>query len=244
MTRLAFSSAASGFLALVLAAGASADTLVGVHSGAADPVTEGWVQDLAGPGTSSGPADDGGTAAWVITDGSQAGGSANWYRWTPDPAHLAAALSSGWRVRAVLRVTNANGAGETQFFGFLTGSVAFQVHLKAEAGGDVTARLLEGYPPFSGPTFTAVGGGYHTFELVSDGASGTASFLIDGSTVHTGYDGLPFGSAGGGARFGCGTSEATGVVFVSSVEFSIASDAVSVGAPEDLAWSRVKGLHR
>jgi hypothetical protein len=183
---------------LVLLSGTvSAAVLVGSHVGDTDPTTEGWTPDLAGPGTSAGPTNDAGIPVWSIADSSSALESARWYRQPLTPADLATALTSGWRVRAELRVENAAGQGETQFFGFVTGSVAFQVHLRAEANGDATARVVEGYPPFTGPTFVVPGGASsnHRYELVSDGASGTAAFVIDGVEIHSGYDGLPFGSA-------------------------------------------------
>ena len=229
----------------IISSVASAETLVGSHSGATDPVAQGWIEDLAGTGTFAGGVNDGGTPAWVVTDASTAVGSARWYRWELPPGHLAEALSTGWRVRADLRVANGTGAsaGQTQFFGFVTGSVAFQVHLRADSTG-VTARLLEGYPPFSGPTYFVAGLGYHTYELASDGVSGTASLSIDGNEVHTGYDGLPFGSSNG-ARFGCATSEVTGTVYASSVELWLASDAVAVGDHvEPSGWGRIKTLFR
>lgn len=226
---------------------AAADVLIGSHSGDADPAAEGWLLDLAGVGTSSGPTDDGGTPVWTIVDTSTEVGSALWYRIPLTPGDLSTALSSGWRVRTELRVENATGAGETQFFGFLTGSVALQAHLKAEPNGDATIRLVEGFPPFSGPTFTVPGGAvaYHSYELVSDGVSGTASLLIDDTEVYTGYDGFPFGSANG-ARFGCGTSTATGTVHVKSVEFRIASTETAVYFPavQSASWGRVKATFR
>ena len=232
---------------LAVSTAVAAEVLVGSHAGDADPTTEGWLLDLAGVGTTSGPTNDAGTAVWTIEDTSTALGSAHWYRRQLEPADLTTALSSGWRVRTELRVENAAGEGETQFFGFLSGAVAFQAHLKAESNGDATIRLVEGFPPFSGPTFVVPGGAlaYHSYEMASDGASGTASLLIDGGLVHTGYDGFPFGAVNG-ARFGCGTSPATGTIHVKSVEFRVgAAGAVSANAAvESAAWGRVKATFR
>lgn len=236
----------TAFCLLAATSSSAAETLIGAHTGDADPTTEGWSLDFEGPGCTAGPQNDAGTAVWTIVDDSTELNSALWYRKQLDPADLTVALSSGWRVRVELRVENAPGAGETQFFGFLSGSTAFQVHLNAEANGDATVRVVEGYPPFSGPTFVVPGGAsaYHSYELSSDGTSGLASFSIDDVVVHTGYDGFPFGAANG-ARFGCGTSAATGTNHVRSVQFWIASSAVSA-TPQvrSATWGEVKAGYR
>jgi len=238
---------AATLFALSVPALASAETLAGAHSGDADPISEDWNLDFAGPGASSGPTNDGGILVWSIHDTLETLNSALWYRFQLAPADLAVALASGWRIRAEARAENDPGHGETQFFGFVTGSVAFQVQLRAETNGDMTVRLLEGFPPFSGPTFVVSGGAltYHAYDLASDGASGTASLSIDDVEVHSGYEGVPHGSANG-ARFGCSTSEATGTIHMKSIELWIASQgAVSVGSGvESDTWGRVKSVFR
>ncbi|GJM44278.1 MAG: hypothetical protein DHS20C21_11200 [Gemmatimonadota bacterium] len=228
---------------LLAASAAPAETLMGSHVGSADPGTEGWTLDLAGVGATSGPLNDGGTPVWFVEDTSTEINSALWYRWQLAPDDLTTALSSGWRVRTELRAANSSGGGESQFFGFLTGSVAFQAHFRAETNGDLTVRLVEGFPPFSGPTYVVAGGAltYHSYELISDGISGTASLWIDGIETHTGYDGLAFGGTNG-ARFGCGTSGATGTVYVKSVDVWIA-DSVPVSVSpsfETAGWGELK----
>jgi hypothetical protein len=228
--------------ALLSATAAPAETLVAAHAGSADPVTEGWMLDFPGVSTTSGPLNDGGTPVWFIDDASLDLNSARWYRVQLAPAQLTAANASGWRLRLELRPLNAAGQGETQFFGFLSGAVAFQIHFNAETNGDVTVRVVESYPPFAGPTYTIPGGAlaYHVYELRSDGASGTASLWIDDVLVHSGYDGFPY-AVPNGARWGCGTSAAVGTVYVKSVEFWIADVAVSVDtAVEAASWGRVK----
>jgi len=228
--------------ALLAAAAAPAETLVAMHAGSSDPVTEGWMLDYSGVSTSSGPLNDGGTPVWFIDDASLDLNSARWYRVQLSPAQLTAANASGWRMRLELRVLNAAGQGETQFFGFLSGTTAFQIHFNAETNGDMTVRVVESYPPFAGPTYTVPGGAqtYHAYELRSDGASGTASLYIDDVLVHAAYDGFPY-AVPNGARWGCGTSAAMGTVYVKAVEFWIADGAVSVGAEMEAAsWGRVK----
>ena len=104
------------------------------------------------------------------------------------------------------------------------GTTGWHIHFGAEADGDVIAMLMLDCQLFTATGIPVVVDGgtseFHTYEIAYDPDSATASLLVDGVSVHSGWGGCPF-AVDPGVFWGAGTTEAEGSAAYSAVQFSI-----------------------
>lgn len=164
------------------------------HSGATDPLTEGF--SILTPGeVEHGPMlDDQGFDAWSIQDGHNADFSS--YRYQLLPEEEVAASIHGWVLSGTMRFLEFGVAR----LAFMTGSEDFSFYLTLDDKGDITLARQQV------PLYTLSGGGtdYHEYALVYDPIDATAILWIDGSIRGTNIGAVPslsppiviFGSGG------------------------------------------------
>lgn len=204
----------------------------GTSGVAPDPAAEGWAAGLptadganfASLGLS--PEGNSGWNAWRMLDNSSSGGQfLTWTRNFTEQEHIEA-YEKGWNLRARLRVAdpvagNAGGNSVLLLYGnnaLAPAGVArrFILFLDVNAGGALVASLA------GGPTVTLAGvdaAKYHVHEFEFDGASKTASYLVDGAVKASGYAGT--GSTFNGVQWGTGSSGGRGDGYWNEVRFSI-----------------------
>lgn len=187
MVRAAHAGLTSALALLISTSHASALTLL--HSGSADPTTEGWTPfTSANTLTSAGPVTNDlgiGIDAWQVDDTSAAFDTLRYYTQAISPADVAAGAAAGWRLSIQLRIVDTpDELVSVSGFG-LAGTISglyrdatrdWYLGFASTAAGDPIARLP------GGSTFTMTGGGsgYHLYELVFDPSAGSADFFIDG----------------------------------------------------------------
>jgi hypothetical protein len=153
--------------------------IVGQHSGAADPASEGWTQLAVGTSVATGPVvgDSGGFDAWSVNDTSTTDSRA--YRHALSFADTQQALSQGFIERARLRVvgapTTTNGSVALTV---LTSLLGFDIKIGCEADGDPILKLQNDSGTTS-LTAQGAGGGYHLFELTYNPATQLADLRLD-----------------------------------------------------------------
>jgi hypothetical protein len=147
--------------------------------GNTNPSTAGFIA-VGGPG--GGPVSDNGVDAWQVIGG--AGGDG--YGYALLEAEKVAAYSNGWRLTAVARVLNGNGFANVDFG---NGRRRFDINLIKTGDGNTLVRLNNSVPPGPSPEYTVQGTDYHTYELVFDPTTQTATLFIDGVPRLTGYAG-------------------------------------------------------
>ncbi len=209
-----------------------ADYRAGAVGAAPDPATQGWVAGLpTADGAnfqSLGLSPDGasGWNAWRMLDNSSSAGQfLTWNRAFTEQEHLEA-YDKGWNLRARLRAAdpvagNAGGNAVVLLYGNNSQAPAgtarrFILFLDVNAAGSLVASLA------GGPTVTLAGvdaARYHVHEFEFDGASKTASYLVDGVVKATGYAGT--GANFNGLQWGTGSSSGRGDGYWNEVRFSI-----------------------
>jgi hypothetical protein len=196
------------------------------HEAARPPASEGWNGGNPGVGTSAGPLDDAGTAAWFVRDASTAGGSTLTYVQTPSSAQISAAGTAGWVLAVRLRVVDPGPAADpvdfSVFAEYADGTRRYNLRFGAGAGGvdPVVAVGTLGTHTVADPA-----GGYHRYELAFDPAAGSATLYVDGiPTSITGYAGEDAGPAGTRVTWGAGQSNTTGEANYALVEWGTPRD--------------------
>lgn len=195
------------------------------HSGATDPATEGWVGTF-GPGVTEGPFTPGGppASAWFIQDASNVSGSVGIYNQGLSFAQEALLAQNGWTMRVCLKATDL-GSPLSIVYGYNSSNRRYDMWFS----GNGSVTLMTSRPPtcpIGGLTFSASTAAtchapdFHLFELVFDPSSQTADLFINGTLVHTGYDGHGIGlSQFPGVAWGAGSSCADGWAAFRLVEF-------------------------
>ncbi|MFO0875176.1 MAG: hypothetical protein U0575_14560 [Phycisphaerales bacterium] len=220
--------------ALACTTAAHAAVTVFAHSGASDPVDEGWMLSGPGPFTTVGPAVVGSPpiGVWRIDDPSNGGDSAAVYSRTLLPCHDMIASASGWSLRTCLRVVDAPGT-ESIWVGYNTLSRRYDMWFSCDAAGQTTVKLMTTYGAcvIGGPTATTGDGldcgtaGFHEFDLRFDAGAGSADLFIDGVEVVSNYLGHTIGlSQVPGIGWGAGSSCGNGSGEFHTVEFVIDAD--------------------
>jgi hypothetical protein len=180
-------------LALFLARPATPQTLY-LHSGAVNPVSEGWQADVSTPRFVGFGMDDGGIPAWVVRDSI---GTPSAYRtYQVDPtAHANAIEVNGWTFRCLLRipVVNTNLNGVVSFFFKSDSGKGYAFVFGTRANGDpyvgLTPDPLLGAVPR--PEFTIPGGAglYHLYDFVYHPQTQRVDVLVDGVLISAQYAG-------------------------------------------------------
>jgi len=157
------------------------------HSGATNPISEGWHRGPNGGGVSESPiVDDEGFDAWIIDDNS--GGGDLEYQLYPSASEHAAAFSQGWKYTARVKVAEVpDSADRGCFLGYGTDAVRFYIDLGTEADGDPILRLLG--PPDMVFVGDGLGPGYHLYEMQYDPATTLATVSVDGIQLTDSYGG-------------------------------------------------------
>ncbi|HKY32479.1 MAG TPA: FG-GAP-like repeat-containing protein [Candidatus Polarisedimenticolia bacterium] len=219
---------------------ARAGTVVHSHSGAGDPLSEGWgitAGDTASPGTLGSGVDvmeagpltpdaTGGLDAWGIDN--PAGSGRLRYEVVP------AAAPPAWTLRARIRV-----AVESDALSGSSKPVDASIVLEYCSGpGGNRYGLIWGADAMGNPIVEMFGNGtrytipggnaYHVYELTS-----TGELYIDGALLHSGYAGFAAGTVGRRVNFGDGSSAALARSHWALVEWEAGSQTCSDGIDND-----------
>jgi len=206
------------------------------HTGANDPLTEGWLEAIVFVQTSVGPVlDDQGSGfdAWFVDDNGTAGGDAGFYEGPLTAGEVASGESGGWTLSARLRSVDvpdpapgapAVGEDAAPFVSYRDGVTTWQLHFQTEDTGDLTIYLGTDFIVPAGLTHTIVGGApdYHLYELVFDPGTGLATLSVDGAEVIADFPGAPFAQPTPRIAWGSGTSGSTGQGNFNLVRFELA----------------------
>jgi hypothetical protein len=159
-----------------------AATLARERTGLANPTTVGFVSN--GSPVGSPVSNDGGSGldAWQVAGSSGGDG----YNSVLTEQEKAAAYARGWRLTATIRAVSGSGFANVAFG---PGRKRFDINLVKTAGGDTLVRLNTSITPLAGLEYLIAGTAYHTYELVFDPSSQTATLLVDGVVRLTGYAG-------------------------------------------------------
>lgn len=239
--------AAAGLAALLLPAMAGATTVM-LHSGAVNPVSEGWTNYTGtGGATTAGPVlNDLGTGldAWAIDDNSSGTDTGLYYYQNTSAAVIAEGNTAGWRLSMSVRVVNTPDAlVSIGGFGLASavsgmyrdGSRDWYLGIGSQADGDPIVRMP------GGATFNLEGGGsgYHFYELVYNPAVTSAKLYIDGIERASGL----VGAANTQTRvvFGATTSPDAGQGNYSLVRFATSQAAVVPVPPALLLFGSALG---
>ena len=197
------------------------------HSGANDPLTEGWSQEGSGVDVTTGQIlnDLGsGIDSWFVRDPSTVLGSSIQYSQTPTVATNTLAAQSGWKLTANLRLVESNvGAVNGMFVDYRNGKTSYLMSFDRESDGDPTVALG------GGGSFTLQGvgdGDYHLYELIFKPAFASADLLVDGVEVLSGHVGQP--STLNRVNWGAAGSDATGRGHFNSVKFETIPDLITI----------------
>jgi len=183
-------------LAFLLAGPASAN-VIAVHTGAADPTSEGFVFSNTGTPVLS----DLGFDAWQYAG---CGCPTDYHSGPLTAQQKADAFAYGWELDLRARLPQ----NDNVLFGNVDfGNVRYDINLILSPGGSLTVNLNNFG---TGPSYTYLvpgsGSAYHLYTMLYDPGSASASFQVDGTTVLTGYTGhnlslndlgLWFGTVGG-----------------------------------------------
>ena len=198
--------------------------LIVQHIGAADPTTEGWVDQ--GGSQPVGPIfGDMGFDAWSIDDSSTALGSSRAYSHQLTGSQLSGAMASGWQLSTRLRVIDIPDSLDFSVtVGLSAASVNYYMAFGSQADGDPIVQLVEGFssPNTLGPSYAleGSGGGYHHYEMRFDPLSGTADLFVDGIERISDYGGNTINAGSSLVQFGAAQSNSTGHGHYNFVQFS------------------------
>lgn len=201
------------------------------HLGANDPETEGWVQRDQSDGEHVfGPVNNdlGTTDAWNITTTDESGDLT--YCFDLSPSQINEALSSGWSLRARLRVIDSQGS-DGHSLQFRSGNWIWALTIKVNDSGDPVVGLME-----DGREVTALddAGLYHLYELRDEDHDGLAEVWIDDEVALTGYSGFEYDWSAGLIEFGdhMHSSAHSGNINYALVDFHVLSPVPVVVAVE------------
>lgn len=215
--------------AITCALAAPAHAVALVHSGAADPVTEGFLSWHYGPSASgSAISNDQGRDAWQVaalgTD-TQFG-----YIWGSYPAAQQSAFAGGFEISLVARLMQGTSASVYSSANpvvlasaTLDGPTRYGIYLGLDANGDAVVVLPKSLDASGGGgrirvtgglsyTLTGLGNGYHTYDLVFGplvAGTQTGTLYVDGTARLSGYTGY---ANAYGSNFGFGFYDVSGGV--------------------------------
>ena len=169
------------------------------HTGSTNPAGEGWILKKVSDArwTESTGVDDGGTAAWYVSDTTADPLSiqqAEYYEGA-ESIDLSGVATEGFGMTATLRADDsvANGFDERVA---LTPAIQIAIEdvqvwcllgIGLDENGDTTYSLKGGYPYSAEMTGTITGSGYHDYELYYDPESDSIDFWVDGEVEVTDY---------------------------------------------------------
>ena len=159
---------------------ASGNVMLLKHEGDANPITEGWAysDDLVFKAESI--SDDMGFDAWSVK-------GLGVYKRTPTVGQMAQARTTGWKLSARLRVTEALAWGGVALsYGDGTNRWVLDFVLDDQDDPVVTA-VTDPYHWNIGHEYAVEGAGYHLYEVIYDAVSETADVLVDGVPRITGW---------------------------------------------------------
>jgi hypothetical protein len=186
-------SAIALILSIGVSAGARAD-VPALHSGNADPITEGFTK-LAGINSVAPVNDDAGYSAWQIVSGNNT--TAYYFK----PFDYVPAFQQGWKMTARLRlVETPGGSASFAYFGLNThpGIPRFDV-VVSRSGADAKIELFQSSLSYTLPGAAA---SWILAELRYDPVSKTAALSVNGTEVLSGYEGIQYFNEGRGLDFG------------------------------------------
>ncbi|MGI9456160.1 MAG: dockerin type I domain-containing protein, partial [Aeoliella sp.] len=193
-----------------------------LHQGAIDPQSEYWIAQNGGGGVAeNGPIDDGGIAAWRISDQATGGGTREAWTRSLTGSQLDLVEQEGWRMKARLRVTETNDLpdGAVELSVFLNSDIGYVVWLGSDANGNAIASEFAGG---LGRSATLGGSGYHYYELVHDPGTDSVDLWADGAVL---LEDLAthdlHGNVLNRVLWGANASAATGAANYSFVEFNV-----------------------
>ena len=216
------------------------------HSGVNDPTLEGWTVSGTGAGVVAGESPAGDLPAWTVDDTSSTIGtdSTLFYAKVPSAEQVAEAETSGWILKATLRVENVpDVAGFSIFLEYATGERRYTMAWGRNAAGQAIVALWDGDPgmtlPPSGPFYLVeIGGGdFHTYELRFDVIEENANFFLDGVEQIKDYEGHTFDAVATGRRvaWGSDSNEDVGRADYAEIEWGL-SDPVTWSRQEAFRW--------
>lgn len=212
--------------------GAAQATTVLVHTGASNPVTEGWINSTGtgGATTAGSVINDLGSGfdAWAVDDNSTAFDTNLFYLQNLTAAQIAEGNSAGWRLSLRVRVVNTPdgfvNVGGALFSAvsamYRDGSRDWYLGIGSQADGDPVVRM----PGGTSYSLEGGGSGYHLYELVYNPAVTSASLFIDGTELASGL----VGAATSQTRvlFGASTSPDAGQGNYNLVRFATSQAAI------------------
>lgn len=231
-----------GFVAAMAVTQSVFGTLIASHSGATDPATEGWTLQIRANGAVGPVASDsygGGVATWYTYDADSFADSAQAF-YHGESALTASALAdiatSGWSMRANLRVLDMKPEGNEQpdqapgLQVALADSQQWAIlKLGQDSSGNTTAQVSAGFNPSTGSfndssIITISGSGYHYYELLGRPTGSLVDLYVDGTKR---IDGLSdanldasFAAAlGNRIYWGCADTAGVGIGYFNSVQF-------------------------
>ena len=149
-----------------------------IHTGANDPITEGWTQSNFNGNVVATPVfnDLGlGIDAWSIDDNSTVNGSAIQYSQVPSEAVNLDAATMGWSASITVRLLDSSNSPNPMFFDYRNEQLAFGLFFDLDDNLDLTVSIL-------GETLTLEGLGneqYVTYRLDFDPLSETADLFVN-----------------------------------------------------------------
>jgi hypothetical protein len=146
-------------------------TLVIQHSGATDPVTEGFQSLGAGGGYAT--LNDGGVNAWV-TPGAK--NQSTYFKYVLTPQQQAASVGASWILSANLRIATTNSSGD-----FLLYLLGVNASVGLNFGSDSNGDQYVIYGPGIAGRVTLPGSSYNDYQLRYDASAEAMSLWINGT---------------------------------------------------------------
>ena len=210
-----------------------AEVILAEHTGANDPLTEGWVRQRPFGNVFTFPVVNdlgSGIDAWAVDDNGTGVASEGLYFHGLTPQQGEAAMQNGWRLTGTLRVADTptpqpNGSVVINVFTPSPDPRAFGISLGSEADGSPLFR-------FGGQLAIVLDlddldDGYHTYELLFDPSDETADLFVDNVLRYEGWAGVPTVQPLG-VSFGTGGAISTGQGNYSFIQLSIVPEPSSV----------------
>jgi hypothetical protein len=205
---------------------------ISLHTGLADPVTEGWTKFRPFSSVDTFPvANDLGLGidSWSIDDNAGFGppGHDGVYGQLLTPAQILSVESLGWRYSVRMRIVDSElGLTHDSIMASVIDSThTYTMQFGRTAAGNPLVMVTTGED--IGPTFEVSdpNNGYHLYELLFSAQSNSASLLVDGILQTTGYTGRLGADLGtglgatGNINFGSTSNNFTGQANYASVAF-------------------------
>lgn len=203
-------------------------SLVFRHAESNDPVDQGWKP--LGNTHWCRPSTD--ASGWLVDDkfGDELPSGSPAYAYYPNAQRLRQLREQGWRLKSRIAVVQSH--GWASYVALFDGKRGFGFCLQREQGHEEVTILLRVNDDTRASSHRRLpfGGGYHDYELVYDSTASTASLLVDGQLVFSGYRGTPW-TEFGYCRFGSGDTVNSGASIFANV--SLWQDHATSGRPAD-----------